>query len=105
MGNNKTCNLRCNKCKSQTECTSLEESLSEMRCGLDGGHLNDSCKVNLTLDGKPIFEIKQVVEFGKASKKDESMKYDSFKKDDSSKKDDSKKDDSKKDNKPNATSK
>ncbi len=54
----------------QSECTSLEDSLSELRCGLNGGHIDDSCKVNLTLDGKPIFEIKQVVKLGKSSKKD-----------------------------------
>ena len=54
----------------QSECTSLDESLRDVRCGLNGGHLDDSCKVNLTLDGKPIFQIEQVVEFGKKIKKD-----------------------------------
>ena len=70
MGNEKTCNLECTKCKAQSECSSLEESLSEMRCGLTGGHLNDACKVSLQLDGKPVFEIKQVVNFGKSKKDD-----------------------------------
>ena len=71
MGKKKTYNLRCIKCKVQTECTSLDESLRDVRCGLNGGHIDDSCKVNLQLDGKPIFEITQVVEFGKKIKKEE----------------------------------
>jgi len=70
MDKNKTYNIRCTKCRKQIECTSLEDSLSEMRCGLHGGRLDDSCKVNLQLNEKSIFEIKQVVEFGPTPKKD-----------------------------------
>lgn len=66
----KTQNLRCSKCRAQTECSSLEETLSEMRCGLNGGHIDDSCKVNLQLDGKAVFGIKQIIQ-DKSSKKDE----------------------------------
>ena len=28
-----------------------------MRCGLNGGHIDDSCKVNLQLDGNAVFGI------------------------------------------------
>ena len=62
--------MRCSKCRAQTECSSLEETLSEMRCGLNGGHIDDSCKVNLQLDGKAVFGIKQIIQ-DKSSKKDE----------------------------------
>lgn len=70
MGKKKSCNLQCTKCNLQSECTSIDESLRDVRCGQNGGHLTDSCKVNLQLDGKPIFEIEQVVEFGKKIKKE-----------------------------------
>ena len=76
MAKDKTCNLRCTKCKKQLDCTSLVDALSEMRCGLNGGHLDDSCKVNLQLDGKPVFEINQIQPFEKSPKKDDSPKKD-----------------------------
>ena len=66
-----TQNLRCNKCRAQTECSSLKDTLDEMRCGLNGGHIDDSCKVNLTLNGKAVFGIKQILQEVKSTKKDE----------------------------------
>lgn len=58
-------NLRCNKCRAQTECVSLKQTLNEMRCGLNGGHIDDSCKINLTLDGKAVFGIHKLDKNGK----------------------------------------
>lgn len=58
-------NLRCNKCRAQTECVSLKDTLNEMRCGLNGGHIDDSCKINLTLDGKAVFGIHKLDKNGK----------------------------------------
>lgn len=66
-----TQNLRCSKCRAQTECSSLEDTLADMRCGLNGGHIDDSCKVNLQLDGKAVFGIKQILQETKSTKKDE----------------------------------
>jgi len=77
MAKDKTCNLQCTKCNAQSECTSLVDSLSEMRCGLNGGHVDNSCKVNLQIDGKPVFELNQIQSFGKSSKKDDSKKDES----------------------------
>ena len=66
-----TPNLRCSRCKTQTECSSLKDTLDEMRCGLNGGHINDSCKVNLQLDGKAVFGIKQILQDTKSDAKKE----------------------------------
>ena len=67
-------NLRCSKCRAQTECSNLNKTLSEMRCGLNGGHIDDSCKVNLALDGKAVFGIKQIINGPQKSKDTENTK-------------------------------
>lgn len=53
--------LRCSKCRAESLGATPEECLKNFKCGLTGAAIDDSCKPCLQLDGKPVFELKQVI--------------------------------------------
>lgn len=52
-----TCHLRCDTCKSQVVYNTLGECLDKIKCSQDGGPLDDTCRIALKADGKPVFSI------------------------------------------------
>jgi len=82
------CHLRCDTCKSQVTQNTLGECLDEIKCLLDNGPLDDTCKIALKADGKSVYTIHQEIPNtykGKTDtsgvvKKSESVKDSGFKK-------------------------
>lgn len=53
----KNCTVRCTGCRTEATGKSLEDTLSNMRCGQDGGPIDDACRATLRSDGKNLFEV------------------------------------------------
>jgi len=53
----KNCTVRCTGCKTEATGESLKDILSSMRCGQDGGPIDNACRATLRSDGKNLFEV------------------------------------------------
>jgi len=59
--NKKQKNLRCNECEQQVSCSDIKDGLEQFNtCGQDNGSIDDSCRINLQIDGKDVFEISRI---------------------------------------------
>lgn len=64
--------VRCTDCRIECSGKSVESTISEMRCGRDGGPLRESCKTTLRSNGKNLFKVVPVdLKSKKADKVDE----------------------------------
>ncbi len=54
------CHLRCDTCKSQVVANSLEQCLDKIICSQDGGVIDDTCRIALKVNGKPVYSIQKI---------------------------------------------
>lgn len=55
-----TCHLRCDTCKSEVIANSLDDALDKIICSQDGGAIDDTCRIALKANGKPVFSIVKI---------------------------------------------